>query len=251
MAVPRLSLVMVVHMLVGAALGALVVALAWDASDLGAVSLWWAAPSTVVTGALTVMAMPVVSRATPTLVPWLALCACAATYACVPETDQIPDVALVAVAALGLHLLTSIIGHPIHWILHVGVAGAVMWAGIFGATGRQSAVVGALFAWWPLALLLFVAHRLPPTLGKWRRLDGSGRRAARRAMLTWWEVAAVGAIATAAVARSGALQPTLLPAVVAVVIATAASVGLTWPLLAPRRPRALDGTPALDDVPAR
>ncbi len=226
---------MVVHMLLGAALGALVVALAWDASDLGSASLWWAAPGTVVTGALTVMSMPVVAKATPTLVPWLVMCACAATYACVPETDQIPEVALVAAAAFALHLITSATGHPVHWFLHVGVAVAVMWAGMYGATGRQSALIGALYSWWPLVLLLAVAHRLPPTLGLWRRLDPVARRTTRRAAVTWWEVAAVGAIATAAVARTGALQPTVMPAVVAVAIATVASVVLTLPLLHWRR----------------
>lgn len=236
---------MVVHMLMGAALGAVVVALAWDASDLGSASLWWAAPATVVTGAVTIMAMPVVARATPTLVPWLVICACAATYACVPETDQIPQIALLAAAAFGVHMLTSLIGFPIHWIFHVGVAGAVLWAGMFGATGRESALIGALYAWWPFALVLAVAHRLPPRLGKWRKLDPSERRPARRVMFTWWQVAGVGAVATAIVARTGALQPTMPPAVIAVVIATVVSVVLVVLLLSrgPFRAAADTSTP--------
>jgi hypothetical protein len=232
-------------MVAGALLGALVVALAWDASDLGSPSRWWAVPGTVVTGALTVMSIPVVAKATPSLVPWLVMCACAATYACVPETDQIPQVALVAAAALVVHLITNAIGRPVHWLLHVVVAAWVLWAGIFGATGRQSALIGALYSWWPFVLLLVVAHRLPPTLGLWRRLDPAARRTTRRAALTWWEVAAVAAVATAAVARTGALEPTVRPAVVAVVIATVASVLLTLPLLARR------GAAVVDDVPSR
>ncbi|MEI6401050.1 MAG: hypothetical protein WCP59_02580 [Actinomycetota bacterium] len=238
MAVPRLRTV--VHLFVGALLGALVVAKAWDASDLGSPSRWWAIPGTVITGALTVMSIPVVAKATPTLVPWLVMCACAATYACVPETDQIPKVALLAAGAFVVHLITSAIGRPVHWVLHVAVAATVLWAGMFGATGRQSALIGALYSWWPFVLLLAMAHRLPPTLGLWRRLDPVARHTTRRAALTWWEVAAVAAIATAAVARTGALEPTVTPAVVAVAIATVASVLLTLPLLPSRRAAVAD-----------
>lgn len=239
---PRLKLPMVVHMLIGAGVGAVVVARAWDASQLGEASHWWAAAGTVVTAALTVMAMPIVWRATPTLVPWLVICACAATYACVPETDQIPRVALVSAAAFGLHVLTSLIGFPVHWILHVGVAGSVLWSGIFGATARQSALIGALFAWWPMVLLLFVAHRLPATQRKWRDLGDTRRRAAGRATVVWWTVAAIGALATAAVARTGALQPTITPALISVAVATPISVALTMLVL--RRMRSTDRSTA-------
>ena len=242
MAVPRSSTV--VHVVAGAVLGALVVVVAWDASDLGSPSRWWAVAGTMVTGALVVMSMSVVATATPTLVPWLVMCACAATYACVPETDQIPWVAVVAVAAFVVHLITSATGRPVHWMLHVVAATAVLWAGIYGATGRQSALIGALYSWWPFALLLAVAHRLPPTLGPWRRLDPAARRSARRAVLTWWEVAAVASVATAAVARTGALEPTVMPAVKAVAIATVASVLLTLPLLPRRRAAVADDAPA-------
>jgi hypothetical protein len=116
---------------------------------------------------------------------------------------------------------------------------------MYGATGRQSALIGALYSWWPFVLLLAVAHRLPHTLGPWRRLDPAARRTARRAVLTWWEVAAVASVATATVARTGALEPTLMPAVGAVAIATVASVLLTLPLLPRRR------TAVADDAPAR
>jgi hypothetical protein len=50
----------------------------------------------------------------------------------------------------------------------------------------------------------------------------------------------VAAIATAAVARTGALEPTVTPAVVAVAIATVASVLLTLPLLPSRRAAVAD-----------
>ena len=74
-----------------------------------------------------------------------------------------------------------------------------------GATGRQSALVGALFAWWAVALVPLV-HAVRP-------LPSKGAAVA---------VAAIGAVAVAVMARTGGIASTggvawLVAAAVAVV----------------------------------
>jgi hypothetical protein len=88
---------------------------------------------------------------------------------------------------------------PMPWWLVLGVVGLVMWSGLFGATGRESALVGALFAAWPLVLVL----------------AGVGSPVV---------AAGVGSVAAVAVARTGALQPTVRPALVAVAVAVFVSL---------------------------
>lgn len=61
-------------------------------------------------------------------------------------------------------------------------------------------------------------------------------------MVVWWTVAAIGALATAAVARTGALQPTITPALISVAVATPISVALTMLVL--RRMRSTDRSTA-------
>ena len=46
-------------------------------------------------------------------------------------------------------------------------AAAIGWGGMFGATGRQSALAGALFAWWVVLLPTFL-HAMRP-IGDQRR----------------------------------------------------------------------------------
>ena len=97
---------------------------------------------------------------------------------------------------------------PMPWWLVLAVVGLVMWSGLFGATGRESALVGALFAAWPLVLVL----------------TGVGSPVV---------AAGLGSVAAVAVARTGALQPTVRPALSAVAVA----VFVTLAALAVARPR--------------
>jgi hypothetical protein len=99
----------------------------------------------------------------------------------------------------------------------------VLWSGLYGATGRESAIVGALFAFWPLVLVVLVCHR-------------PGRPQPRPVVR--WAVGLIGGIAAVAVARTGALEPTIGPALVAVAIALPASlaVALLVDSLSPRAP---------------
>lgn len=119
-----------------------------------------------------------------------------AIYCCVPETDQIPQVVFAVVVLVALELAAD---RPMPWWLVLAVVGLVMWSGLFGATGRESALVGTLFAAWPLVLVL----------------AGVGSPVV---------AACVGSVAAVAVARTGALQPTVRPALVAVALAAFVSL---------------------------
>jgi hypothetical protein len=175
----------------GVAAGAWVVWRSWDASHLSDRS--WAAAGTMLAMAAVTAVLPVVRRRLPApgAVPALIGVMQFAIYACVPETDQIPRVALIVVALGAIELGSR---HVVPWWVHGVVAAVVLWSGIFGATGRESALIGALFACWPIVLVALV--------------PGNALVAA-----------AVGSIAAVAVARTGALEPTPGPAVVAVAIA--------------------------------
>ena len=136
-----------------------------------------------------------------TQLAWLA-----AVYGCVPETDHIPAVGLLIVGMLAVEVVSR--EHlPMAWQL--GVSGIVLWAGLYGATGRQSALVGALFGAWPVVL--------GPLVARFTHLG-------RAHQLVRWAVTGVGAAAALIVARTGALQPTIGPALRAV--ATWGSVSL-------------------------
>lgn len=112
-------------------------------------------------------------------------------YLCVPETDQVLPIA----AALATATLTELVMRaPLPRVLYPIFGGLVLWSGLYGATGRDSATIGAWFAMWPLVLVATAPRRR-----EW--------------------AAAVGIVAAAIVARTGALQPTAAPAWRAVAIA--------------------------------
>ena len=108
--------------------------------------------------------------------------------------------------------------------MHAVAVGIVLWSGLYGATGRESAIVGALFAFWPLVLVVIVCH--------W-----PGRAQPRP--MTRWIIGLIGGIAAVAVARTGALEPTIGPALLAVAIALPASlaVALVVVSISPRADR--------------
>lgn len=218
-----------VRLALGAATGLAAVALSWSASDLGKRSQWWAAAVAILLAAILAGALPLARRLLPRpgTVPLTVLAWLAGVYGCVPETDQVLGVAML-VAMIALVELVASEYLPFGWQL--GIIGAVLWAGLYGATGRQSALVGALFGAWPVVLGPLVA-----LLSRLRQTP----------QLVRWAVAAMGAGAALAVARTGALATTIGPALRAVAFWGSASLGVTvmlgW-VTARRQP--LSATPA-------
>lgn len=196
------------RLVIGLVGGLFVLASSWQASFQQR-DRWWAAVGTVLMALAIAEALPAAQRLMPRPgVLTLAIGAVAvATYACVPETDQLTPVGI-CVAGVAVVELASWRSLPIVW--HASLAGLVLWAGIYGATGRQSALVGALFAWWPVLIVPVVALVVP-------RL-GRGHEPVR------WLVALIGAGAAVTVARTGALEPTIDPALVAVAVWGAVSL---------------------------
>lgn len=112
-----------------------------------------------------------------------------AVYGCVPETDQMREVAVVVCAG---GLVEALRRRPLPNPALLAASGLVAWSALYGATGRPSALVGGLFA-----LLPFIAVASTPS---------------RRWWLPWlvglvWSGAAVG------VARTGGIATELSTAV--------------------------------------
>ena len=173
-----------------AGIGLSIVALTYGASGLGDPGRWWAAFVAIGLAVAAVDVLPAVRRLLPVpgLAPWTIVAALVAVYLCVPETDQIPIAAFVPVVVVAL----EVVGRRqvgLEW--YAVAAASVLWAGMFGATGRQSALVGALFAWWAVALLPLV-HAVRPI-----RSVGAGV-----------VVAVIGAGAAVVMARSGGISDT-------------------------------------------
>ena len=128
-----------------AGIGLAIVTLTYGASGLGDSGRWWAAFVAIGLAVAAVDVLPAVRRLLPVpgLAPLTIVAALGAVYLCVPETDQIPIAAFLPVVVVALEVVVRRqVG--VEWY---AVAGAsVLWAGMFGATGRQSALVGALFA---------------------------------------------------------------------------------------------------------
>ena len=143
----------------------------------------------------------------PGEVPALLGLSAIAIYGCVPETsNQMPAIG-VMLASLFLIELVARQSSPLP--VQAVAAGIVLWSGLYGATGRDSAIVGALFAFWPLVLVIVVCH--------WPN------RPQPRPIVRW-TIGLIGGIAAVAVARTGALEPTVGPALVAVAIALPTSL---------------------------
>lgn len=200
---PGQSPSMWIVLLIGIAVGAFVVAISWNRSDLGGTDRWWAIVATIVVAANVAVALPRAQQLMPTpgVLPFTILCTVVAVFACVPETDQVYPVA--GVVAL-LVIAEMVLGRRLLLSWHAGAATLVLWAGIYGATGRQSALIGAMFAWWPVVLGPLVADL-------WRPV-ATAREVSR------WVITGIGAVGALVVARTGALEATAGPAVTAVVI---------------------------------
>jgi hypothetical protein len=202
----------------------LVVVLTYEASRYGDPDRWWAAGGAVVIGVALADRLIDVRALLPTpgVAPLTILAALAAVALCVPETDQLPIVALVPVALVVLEIVERR-QMPIEW--YMVAATAVGWGAMFGATGRQSALAGALFAWWAVLLPGFVALKL-------------------RVESTWsaLAIAGVGAAAAVVMARTGGIADTW-----SVVFASAAAcsvISLLVALAIARESAAKDGRTA-------
>jgi hypothetical protein len=143
--------------------------------------------------------------------PWLLAMTALATYLCVPETDQMPAIGAMVLALAVVELIARRASGA---IVQIVAAAIVLWSGLYGATGRGSAIVGAIFAFWPLVLVASAVLWL-----RWRE-----RPAVR--VLQRFGVGLIGGVAAVAVARTGALQPAVRPALVAVAVAGVVSAVL-------------------------
>jgi hypothetical protein len=143
-----------------AGIGLVIVALSYGPSGFGDQDRWWAAGATILVAvALADLLVDLrILLPTPGIAPGTIVVALVAVYLCVPETDQIAIAAFVPIVVVALEVVQrSQVG--LEW--YAVAAASVGWAGMFGASGRQSALVGALFAWWAVALVPLV-HRVRP-----------------------------------------------------------------------------------------
>ena len=193
----------------GAGIGLAVVVTTYGPSGLGDAGRWWAAGATIVIAVLLADVLPDLRRLLPIpgVAPLTLVAALVAIYLCVPETDQIPIAAFVPLALVGMEI-ASRRQMGLEW--YAVAAASVGWAGLFGATGRQSALVGALFAWWAVALvpLVHAARPLP----------------SRAAAIG---VALIGAVSVVVMARTGGIADTAEAAWLAAGLIAAVSFGLS------------------------
>lgn len=191
-----------------AGIGLAVVVAAYGPSRFGDAERWWAAAATLALAIALADVLPTLRRLlwTPGLAPATIVATLVAVGLCVPETGQL---AVAAIVPVGLVVGELVARRQLGLEWYAVAAASVLWAGMFGATGRQSALVGALFAWWAVALLPLVNVVRPVT--------------SRRAAIV---VAVVGSVAVVVMARTGGIADTAVPAWVAAVVAAVVSFGL-------------------------
>lgn len=198
----------------GIALAVSVLALttSWNASILSNNGARWVIVATPITCLFVAWALPILRQSIrqPGVVPMALASSMAAVYGCVPETDQIPPIALCVVIVLLIELISW---RPLPTSWFAGVATIMLIGGLYGATGRQSALIGALFAAWAFVLLPVVELIRPRVRGasEWVR----------------WLIAGIGSIGSIVVARTGALQDTAQPAVYAVALTVVVTVAVS------------------------
>jgi len=193
---------------IAVAAAALLVASVWDMSFAGrhvgwavpvavgvAVAVWWAAPL-----AQERLLLPGAG--------WLVLLGCTgAVYACVPETDQMREVAVVVAAGA---LAEVLLRRRLPASALVAAAAFVEWSALFGAVGQGRALVGGLFALTPL-----VAVAIVPPGPRWRSPA----------------IAIVWVMAAGVMARTGGIATSLPPAVVAAAVCGGAAALVTLGLV--------------------
>lgn len=144
--------------------------------------------------------------------PALLIGVTAAIFGCVPETDHLDELIIALAAVVAIELLA---GRPSGRWLAAAETTIVLAAGLYGATGRDSATVGAWFAFWPLALVAL--GFLASSIMRDRFRVGPARRIL---------IEIIGLAAAIWVARTGALQATVEPAIRSVAIAAPVSIAL-------------------------
>ncbi len=137
----------------------------------------------------------------------------AVQYLCVPETDHLLTIGLIAIGLATAELATA----RTFATSEIALAIIVVWAGWYGATGRQSALIGAAAAFWPAAVVASV------------------QRMTRLATIDLVILAGVCTVASTVVARTGALEPTASPAIWSVAIYLPASLLVAGAVLARQR----------------
>jgi hypothetical protein len=207
---------------IGVGGGLIIVVLVYASAGFGDIERVWAAAATLLLGLMLgeVLTNLRSQIGTPGAVPGALLAVLLAMYLCVPETDQFVVAALIPLALLTLELVRRE-QFGIEW--YAVAAFSVAWAGMFGASGRQSALVGALFAWWPI-LLPWMISRL------------TGVRSRRSVIVSM----TMGAVAALLFARTGGISDSGVTAALVVVALAAVSVGGGWLIarrLAPRPTR--------------
>jgi len=152
----------------------------------------------------------------PGAIPSVLFVVLLAMYVCVPETDQFLIAAIVPAGVLLAELI---------WRRQLGMewyalaAASIAWAGTFGSAGRQSALLGAVFAWWPVML--------PWGISRLREL------ASRRLTLT---LVLIGSIASLAFARTGGLSDAGSSSALAVALLAIGSWAISWILATTQAP---------------
>lgn len=191
---------------VAAGIALTVLALTYTTSSLGDETRFWVTIVALGVAVLLPDALDTLrtSLPMPGLVPLALVGVLAPIYLCVPETDQIRTAAVIPIGVAAFELLLR--RHAgMEW--YALAAGSVAWAGLFGATGRQSALVGALFAWWIVGLLPIVS-RIRPV----------------RAQTPAVVIIATGGVAATVMARTGGISSSAGDAWIAAAIAGGASL---------------------------
>ncbi len=191
---------------IAAGIGVLVVVLSYDASSLGD-GVRRAAAVVAIGAAVAVgRALPTLRRTLPVpgLAPLPVAAALIAIALCVPETGPVYLAAIVLGGVVALEIATRRQADIVWYALAAGLVG---WVGLWGATGRPSALVGALFAWWAVVLIPVVDQLV-------------GLRTTLGATL----VSGVGLVAVVLVARTGGVADSGGPALAAAALVAAGSL---------------------------
>ena len=196
---------------IAAGIGALAVVLSFDASALGDGARRWAALAAVALAVAVGRSLPPLRHTmrAPGLAPLPVAGALVAVGLCVPETGAVYLAAAAIAAVVALELVTR---RHADLVLYGVAAGLIGWVGLSGASGRLSALVGALFAWWAVLLLPLVELLVPV-----------------RTTVGAVVVAGFGVIAVVARARTGGVadsgRAALVAAAVVAIVSLAAALG--------------------------
>lgn len=220
-----------------AGIGLAIVVTTYGASRYGQGDHYWAAGMTILLAVVLADALPQLRSLVriPGLGPLAIIAVLVAAAACVPETDQMAVAALLPFVVFALEVVQRRqVG--VEW--YALAAASVGWTAMFGATGRQSALAGALFAWWPV-LLPVIVHFVRPI----------------RSTVQAWIIASLGAVAAVAMARTGGIADGWAAIIVSVVVAAGVSLAVAYAVVAsgvgrPLVPDDASGDPPVAGEPA-